>query len=99
MLIQCSICKRIRKFGQWIKAPETLITDSNIPIKFILCDDCRGLLRKATEDHYVNGGCERLRKLEKKVTIFDITIAVMVAFWTIFAVIGGVFILQWWVRG
>jgi hypothetical protein len=56
MLIQCSICKKIRKFGKWIDGSAVLLTDSNIPVKYMLCDDCKG----------TNGGCERLRILEEK---------------------------------
>lgn len=66
MLIQCSICKRIRKFGVWIKIPEDLLTDPAISSKYVLCDDCKG----------VNGGCERLRAIQK-----EIALAKEIAFW------------------
>ena len=86
MLIQCSVCKRIRKFGQWIKAPETLITDSNIPIKFILCDDCKG----------INGGCEKLRRLEKKFNIYDKIISILVLCTSLGIIILSITFLQRW---
>lgn len=33
------------------------MTDLSIPIKYMLCDDCRG----------INGGCERIIRLERKI--------------------------------
>jgi uncharacterized protein YlaI len=85
MLIQCSICKRIRKFGKWIKASEALITDS-IPTKYMLCDDCKG----------VNGGCERLRKLERKCGVVDRFISMLIVCITLVIVVGGLTVLQRW---
>ncbi|HHT9126452.1 MAG TPA: hypothetical protein ACFYD6_11635 [Candidatus Brocadiia bacterium] len=42
MVIRCSVCKKIKKFGKWIEVPKPLEEEmKEVPVLLVLCEDCR----------------------------------------------------------
>jgi NMD protein affecting ribosome stability and mRNA decay len=59
MIFECRLCRRVKKFGEWIDAPfefRELARRLEVEIAYVLCPDCRKrvlvLLRFSGQVHY-----------------------------------------------
>lgn len=57
MLFRCSKCGKFRRYGTWIDVPERFLTQiQNMPISYMLCQNCEGKAESSQPPMFTNGG-------------------------------------------